>query len=240
MYQPQNERGGKQMKKKAILLDLDNTLYHYDPVHQYATESALKKLKELTGKTSDEIEKKLNKAKTHIKYLLPSSASGHSRILYFQRLLEELDITVFPLAHELSEIYWSSFLSNLSLTEDAKDFLSRCRDVSICLVTDLTAEIQYKKISKLGLDKYLHHIVTSEEAGVEKPHPLMFYLALNKVKLTSEEVIVVGDNFSKDIMGASNLGITSYWINRQGDQHKYNIPENCFEIRSLSEVCLNG
>ena len=57
-------------------------------------------------------------------------------------------------------------------------------------------------------------LVTSEEAGREKPHPYVFMLSLKKLGLKASEVCVIGDSFSKDIFGARNLQIDAIWLNR--------------------------
>ena len=80
-------------------------------------------------------------------------------------------------------------------------------------MSDLTAHIQYRKIQKLNIGKYIDFIVTSEESGREKPHAYPFMLALEKLKLTNKDLFMVGDSFKKDIVGALNMGIESYWLN---------------------------
>lgn len=47
--------------------------------------------------------------------------------------------------------------------------------VGIC--TNMTAEIQYQKIEKLGITRWIDGVVTSEEAGVEKPDYRIFLCA---------------------------------------------------------------
>jgi len=80
-------------------------------------------------------------------------------------------------------------------------------------VTDLTAQIQLQKWQKLGLQRYIDFLVSSEEAGVEKPSPYIFELALDKLQLKAHEVIMIGDNANKDIAGANALQIKAYQVN---------------------------
>ena len=105
----------------------------------------------------------------------------------------------------------------------------------ICLVTDLTAHIQHRKIKKLKLEDYVSFAVTSEEAGKEKPHPYMFMMALEKLNLKAEEVCMVGDSFKKDIIGASNLGIKSIWLNKEQKVELYDI-EMITEVKTFKEI----
>jgi len=223
------------MRIKGILLDLDDTLYEYEKTHQTALKSTLELIKTKHGLTAVVVEEAFNFAKKKLKSILPNVAANHSRILYFQLMMEHLKIKSFPYAYQYSTVYWDTFLNNLLLTNDAIKFLKVNKNIPICLVTDLTAEIQYRKIEKLGLTDSIDYIVTSEEAGVEKPHPFMFKLGLSKLKLSADEVLMVGDNYKKDIIGASLLGIKSVWINRTGQDYN-DIIDCCTEVRSLAEV----
>jgi putative hydrolase of the HAD superfamily len=225
------------VKIKGILLDLDDTLYLYEPNHQRAQEAVFAfviKKYHLDEKT---VNRSFVDAKHRLKLMLPVVAANHSRILYFQLMFEALGINPLPNALHASDLYWNTFVDNMELTEDANEFLERNCELPICLLTDLTSEIQYKKIEKLGLQNYISQIVTSEESGFEKPHPFMFMLGLSKLKLNANEVIMIGDNFSKDVLGASNLGIQSYWINRNPMLQK-DMPSNSQTILSLKEVPL--
>ena len=40
----------------------------------------------------------------------------------------------------------------------------------------------------------------------------MFQNALEKLRLSSDQVIMIGDNVNKDISGAEEMGITSYLV----------------------------
>lgn len=63
-------------------------------------------------------------------------------------------------------IYWDAFLENIIPFDGVYKLLEKYKN-NICLVTDLTAHIQYRKVEKLKLNEYCQAIVTSEEAGKE-------------------------------------------------------------------------
>jgi putative hydrolase of the HAD superfamily len=64
----------------------------------------------------------------------------------------------------------------------------------------------------LGLDMYVDFVVTSEEVGLDKPHSAMFSTALTKLNLKNEEVIMIGDDLTKDIDGARKQNIKAYLV----------------------------
>ena len=75
----------------------------------------------------------------------------------------------------------------------------KSRQIRIGIGTDMTASIQYKKLRKLGLAPFIDFIVTSQEAGVEKPHPHFFDVCLEKAGCLPEECAFIGDNRKKDV-----------------------------------------
>ena len=75
----------------------------------------------------------------------------------------------------------------------------------------MTAYIQYKKLEKLGVLKYLDFIVTSEEAGEEKPTPRFFELCVKKAGCKPEECVFIGDSLKKDVIGPTEYGLEGTW-----------------------------
>ena len=67
--------------------------------------------------------------------------------------------------------------------------------------------IQHRKIKKLGLGEYVDYLVTSEEAGTEKPGRRIFERVMEKMGHGSEELLMVGDSERRDIEGAMDMGI---------------------------------
>ena len=81
----------------------------------------------------------------------------------------------------------------------------RLNGVKIGLVTDLTADIQFRKLIKFGLGHCFDCIVTSEEAGKDKPNENCFNIALEKLginKSNDENIWMIGDDLFKDIKGS--------------------------------------
>ena len=90
------------------------------------------------------------------------------------------------------------------LFDDVKDALDDIRLLGIpaAIVTDLTSQIQFRKIVYFGLDHYFDCIVTSEEAGFDKPHKAPFDMALSKMNPKGDRIWMIGDNPENDIRGS--------------------------------------
>ena len=200
---------------KGVILDIDNTIYHYESCHKLALNSLLKELSKLINLPLEPIKYEFLKARKKVNKSLYRTASSHSRFLYIQLTLEKiLGFSDFYNSIKLEKLYWDIFLEKMELNVAAKKFIFECKkkNIPICCVTDLTAEIQFKKLSYLNLENHIKYIVTSEEVGIEKPHRKMFEKALEKLRLKSSQVIMIGDSLEKDISGAENIGITSYLV----------------------------
>jgi putative hydrolase of the HAD superfamily len=194
---------------KGVLLDLDNTLYEYAPCHEAGLITSYKHFSSSRKISPGEFRREYNLAKEKTKSDAGKTAASHSRLLYFQKFSESyFGKTGALFSLKMEEAYWKGFFEKMELLTGVSRFLADCsgRGIKICVVTDLTARIQLKKIIALGVDKYIDFVVSSEEAGSEKPSKKIFSLALNKLELGPKEVVFVGDDHERD-SGAEALGI---------------------------------
>ncbi|MCM8776214.1 MAG: HAD-IA family hydrolase [Candidatus Omnitrophica bacterium] len=193
----------KAKSKKVIFLDLDNTLYAYKPCHRYALNQAYsayrKHVEKISWRTFLAFYEKA-RFRTHRR--LRGQAASHSRLLYFQNMLEtRLGRTDFKKSLLLEKIYWQAFFSRMKLAPWVRPFLKRMKAEGkrIVVVTDLTTELQMKKLLRFRLEKSIDAIVTSEEAGAEKPDPKIFKLAFQKARCLARQALLIGDDSQKDI-----------------------------------------
>jgi putative hydrolase of the HAD superfamily len=136
-------------------------------------------------------------------------------LLYAQKASENLFGKSNPqFALDIEETYWSVFLDTMVFNPGVEVFLQEAKDkgIKMCIVTDLTAQIQIRKWIKLDLGRFIDFLVSSEEAGIEKPGSYMFELAMEKLGVKPEECIMIGDSEEKDIKGAEVLGIKAYKV----------------------------
>lgn len=82
----------------------------------------------------------------------------------------------------------------------------------LIVVSNGFVEVQYTKIRRSGLFPCFRHIVLSEEVGVQKPDPLIFEKALALDSLSPDEVLMIGDSWTSDVLGARRAGIDQLWI----------------------------
>lgn len=67
-----------------------------------------------------------------------------------------------------------------------------------------------------GLDSYFKAVIESAVVGIRKPDPQIFALGIEALGLLPDEVVVVGDSYSKDIAPAHSLGCHTVWLKGKG------------------------
>lgn len=197
----------------SVIFDLDDTLYSYKPLHEQAMGQLKIFVTDRFGISETDFWNAFKSAQQKNKENLRNTAAEHNRMLYFQYMLEHLKQNPVESSLVMYDLYWNTILNNMKLEKDAEILLKNCRKMGfkIGICTDLTSNIQHRKIHQLGLTPYIDAIVTSEECGIEKPSPKMFQTILHKLEAEPKNAVFIGDNYEKDIIGAEKVGITAIW-----------------------------
>lgn len=105
----------------------------------------------------------------------------------------------------------------LDIPPDVPWGLSRLREMNLTigLITNTHTKMP-ELAAELGLAPLLDFIVTSTDAGAEKPDPAIFQLALRKAEVNPNEAVFVGDVYAVDILGSEAVGMTGILIDRAG------------------------
>jgi len=94
-------------------------------------------------------------------------------------------------------------------TEKVLDQLSKTYKLGIIANQNAGSELRLKQY---GLRQYFEVIVASAEAGVKKPDPRIFRLALEQTNCEPEQAAMIGDRLDNDIFPAKALGFTTVRI----------------------------
>ncbi len=201
-------------KIKAVLFDIDNTLYDYDLADQKAKEALYEYCTKHFAWTKKEAKEYLQEAKSqieiHTKQILGrDTAVIHNRLIRFQRMLENKHCPLIPHAMALYNIYWDNLFSSMQVSEGMLDYIEdlKQKGIKIGIATDMTAQIQFRKLEKLSILPFVDFMVTSEEAGCEKPEKAFYELCIQKANCLPEECLMIGDSLKKDVLGAKAVGM---------------------------------
>lgn len=85
----------------------------------------------------------------------------------------------------------------------------------LVLVSNFYGNIQ-TILKDFQLFDYFADIVESSVVGVRKPDPAIYQLGVDAMAYTAEQVLVVGDSFSKDMVPAKKVGCKAVWLKGEG------------------------
>lgn len=92
-------------------------------------------------------------------------------------------------------------------------------------------------LARLGMDRaFAAYFTPAELNGARKPD-LAFFLALEqKLGVPRSEIVMVGDSYTFDILGATRAGWRSVWFNPRDEVVSTLAPEHSAEIRSMKDL----
>ena len=130
----------------------------------------------------------------------------------YQKVITEFNIPIS--VNELEADFWVNAWNNCQLFPRAKDTLQdlRQKDYKLGIVTNGLEKSQNTKINNTGLEKYVDTVLISEVEKIDKPNVDIFRRAAERLNVTTDECIFVGDNPYSDIEGARNAGMKTVWV----------------------------
>jgi len=226
------------MKYQNIFFDLDRTLWDFD-------KNSEKTLKQLFRDYSLQ--------KTFGNFLFfKSRYEYHNKKLwlaYYQNRIEKEELSYRRFYLTLKE----AGLDDMGLAKEiAHDFIDlsplqtevfpnthKCleylknKNYQLHIITNGFNEVQGRKLQNSKLEKYFNQIITSENAGANKPHAQIFEYALKQTGAQIEQSIMIGDDLSTDIKGARDMGMDHIYFNPKKAKHDEKLT---FEIENLKEL----
>ncbi len=202
------------MSIRAVIFDLDHTLYNFMDCHEIAYIAVADYAKEHFGIDRESYIRQVTEAMHQTNEKVgKNSAATHSRTLRYQTFLENIGEDAITHAYPMNRVYWDTFYKVMKPEPVVEKVLSAIKDkgLTILIATDMTSEIQFEKIRVLGIGRYIDFLVTSEEAGAEKPDDRILNLCLKKAKAKARECVFVGDHPKKDVLGPQAFGMNAVW-----------------------------
>ena len=201
---------------KAIFLDFDDTLYDTHGNAQIALEVMFREFG-LDKHFSSFEDFSIPYWKTNIElwsqYAKGEITRDHLIMERFRRPLSLApNLKVTP---ELCLAISDRFLDCCTVIDGAYHLLDylKGKGYPLYMASNGFTEVQSRKLTRVGMTDYFDGIILSEAAGVNKPSPLFFEYALKQTGLEAKDVIMIGDNYNTDIMGAMLSGIDQIYLN---------------------------
>ena len=122
----------------------------------------------------------------------------------------------------------------LTLLPEAKTALAGLRALGLTLgvISNMGLELD-ALLERLGIAEYLSVRSTTGSAGVSKPHPRIFHLALAQAGAQPAEAVHIGDSIGADVEGARSAGIMPVFVRRAPGPPA---PDGVHVVGSLTEA----
>jgi HAD superfamily hydrolase (TIGR01549 family) len=204
---------------RAVLFDLDDTLFD----HRHSSRSGLAAVRERYPSLQQAAIEEVWKMHSSILEEI------HLRVLYGEMTLDDAQqermrrmflhygdpVSAAEEIANAAQCYRQHYQSARQTVPGSLPLLQSLHGrVRIAIVSNNMLDEQVEKLQFLGLASLVDVLVVSEEVGVAKPDPAIFREALKRIDCEPHEVVMVGDSWSADILGAQQLAIRSIWLNR--------------------------
>jgi len=143
--------------------------------------------------------------------------------------------------NDLKEIiwaWWRPFVQNVRARKGAGELLEHLKSMrlKIGIVANIWGDGMNPVLERLDIKRFFDILVASSDVGYKKPDPCIFRLALDRLELSPEEVIMVGDNPKTDIQAAHDVGMSTVRLMRGPNRIKPDVVNADFKVKNLSTV----
>lgn len=208
----------RQKAYRHLFFDLDRTLWDFDAAAEVAFEKIyeIHHLKTLGIPSAHDFHMVYHPLNEHLWELYRANQITKDDLnrTRFLKPLEHYGIHDIGLADRLSEdyVYWSPRI--VRLVPGTLELLEYLKPkYHLHLITNGFEEVQSLKLNGSGMAPYFETLTVSEEVGVKKPNPEIFFYALKKAGAKAEESLMIGDEMAVDIDGARAAGIDQVFFN---------------------------
>ena len=209
------------MRYKAIFIDIDDTLLDYIPCCREAFDAAMRNLtpsfEEREGERLFhlffEISGRLFSEAKHGKYTIAEVMDLYPK--EFIAAIGYPESAVDPFKHAFRAAWGETH----TLVPEAKEMLDILRDKGYRLfaASNSFGHLQRLRLERAGILPYFEDTYISMDIGYDKPDIRFFQEALRRCGLQPNEVLMIGDSMTTDILGAQAAGIEALFFDRRNN-----------------------
>ncbi len=215
---------------KAAVFDLDHTLFD-----RYATIGILvpqlRKHFDLNDGVTDE-------------YFIQELTYGDKNFVHkgwqgiYNHLLSKGIFKTIPSFEEYTEIVLRHFRHIAVKYDYSIGVLKKLKEMGckVGLITNGTAELQYKKLGMLELTDLFDEIIVSGDTPYEKPDKRIFHMMAEKMGFKPEEMMYIGDHPLNDVDGSRNAGMIPVWVKTTGTWIFQEIEKPELQVETVEEI----
>lgn len=215
---------------KAIIFDLDNTLVDFLLLKRRAVDAAVHAMIDAG------LEIKYDEAVTKINDIYDREGIEYQQV--FDHLLKDVygkidykiisaGVVAYRKAREAAlKPYPKVFPTLIELIK---------MGIKLAVVSDAPAKEAWLRLSYINFHHLFDVVITFDDSHENKPSPVPFNMALDKLNLKAEECLMIGDWAERDMVGARAVGMKTVFA-RYGDTFNTGNPESDYDINCVSEL----
>jgi len=198
------------MTIRCITFDLDDTLWECHPVIKRAEQKFYDWLKSYYPKISRKYSEE-QLIQHRMAFMQANQEHKHDLTFLRKRWIEKLADEAnydHSMVEPGFELFWLA-RNEVTLFDEALEVLETLsKKYTLGVISNGNADVHH-----IGIGHLFDFVLSSEKAGVSKPHQDIFHQALNLASYQPHESVYVGDDPVRDINGAHNAGMKAIWYN---------------------------
>ena len=220
---------------KAVLFDADNTLYRISKSEAYDAQFAF--LQKATGIKKQRIKSEWEKVRDclrsspdpELRNRKYSTAAALHRLEYDSPDCEKV-------ATKSVDIFNERIVRNLKFDKENRTVLSQLRKkYRLAVASDEFASFLKMKLNRALTDyrKYFSFIITPEKTKAMKPSTAYYELAIKRLGMKAQEVMMVGDSWERDLKPAASMGMKTVLVGSRIEGKPNHWVKNIAELRRI-------
>lgn len=218
------------MKYSYVLFDADETLFRFDIM---AGLTALFASYDIIFTEADYHHYQKTNKSLWLDYQDGKITAEYLQITRFTEWSKKLNVP----AKELNDKFLDAMAEICVPLPGASSLLNKLHKVArLGIITNGFARMQRKRLAHTGFQDFFEWLVISEIVGTPKPDIAIFEHTFELMgHPPKEDILMVGDTASSDILGGMNAGIDTCWLQHPGEE----LPEGIkptHQVRTLAEL----
>lgn len=227
------------MRYQWIVFDADDTLFDFGKAEQHAVGRLLTSHNLSDSDAHQSLYRGINQ---HLWQELERGAIAPSELkaTRIRRFFDEMSITAEPAIW--AEHFLDFLAEGSALLEGAESVVQQLAPLAnLAILTNGLARVQRPRLERSGLAPHISALIISEEVGSSKPSPAIFE-AMNKAMNAPDKktVLMVGDRFETDILGAQRFGWDTAWLSQDLPEDLTPPTYHLTDIRQLPSLLLES
>lgn len=132
----------------------------------------------------------------------------------FSYPLQQVGVDDKALVKAYSDNFFAEIMHKKKLMPHAREALEYLASkYNLYILSNGFRELQEQKMCSAGVEGYFKKVILSEDIGVHKPYPEIFYFAMSATQPELKTSLMIGDNWENDVAGAKGVGMGNVYYN---------------------------